>query len=105
MTTGEMIDQVPGLTLDKLTYYVRAGYVRPKKLKRKSLYYSDFSKQDLLLIKRAWQSISGLNMRVRAAFELASKELADAQLRIPFSDEEDPSKSGEQSSRSGTGSP
>jgi len=88
MTTGEVIDQVPGLTLDKLTYYVRAGYVTPKRIKRKTLLFNDFSETDLLLIRHAWHYISEQNMRVRSAFELAHKELSEAQLRIPFKEGE-----------------
>ena len=95
MTTGEIVEQVQGLTLDRLTYYVRAGYVKPRRIKRKTLYYNDFSEEDLLLIQRAWGYISNQNMRVRAAFELAGKELSDTQLRIPFptDDKEDSSRS------------
>ena len=88
MTTGEIVEKVPGLTLDKLTYYVRAGYVVPKRVKRKTLLFNDFSEHDLLLVQHAWHYISRQNMRVRAAFDLANKELADAQLRIPFHEQE-----------------
>lgn len=84
MTAGDIMEQVPGLTLDKLTYYVRAGYLHPSKLKRKSLFYNEFSKEDFLVIKKAWTYISDHKMRVRAAFELATRELGDAQLQIPF---------------------
>ena len=84
MTAGDMIEQVPGLTLDKVTYYVRAGYLCPKKVKRRSLFYNEFSKEDCHLLKRAWKYISEQKMRVRAAFELAAKELKDTQLQIPF---------------------
>ena len=33
MNAGDILQQVDGLTHDKLTYFVRAGYLNPKKLK------------------------------------------------------------------------
>jgi len=54
MTAGEIIQEVAGLTHDKLTYFVRAGYLKPKKFKRGSLNYNNFSDTDLFLVKIAW---------------------------------------------------
>lgn len=46
MNAGEILQQVDGLTHDKLTYLLRAGYIKPKKIKRGSLYYNNFSEGD-----------------------------------------------------------
>lgn len=58
------------------------GYVKPKKVKRGLLYFNDFSEQDLEIVRRAWDYISKSDMRVRAAFERASKECNDRQMRL-----------------------
>lgn len=88
MYAGGVLKQVDGLTYKKLSYFVRAGYVKPKKIKRKSLYYSDFSEEDVELIKRAWELISKHNVSIRAAFKGAREEVEDPQLtlnlRTPF---------------------
>ena len=42
MYAGEVLKRVEGLTYDRLTYFVRAGYVRPRRIKSQSLYYNDF---------------------------------------------------------------
>jgi len=76
MTAGEIIENVEGLSRDRLTYFVRAGYVNPKKIKRGSLYFNEFSERDLSLIGRAWKYIYMHDMRTRAAFERAERELA-----------------------------
>ena len=57
MNAGEVIQEVGGLNHDRLTYFVRAGYVKPKKIKRGSLYYNDFSPRDLEIIKTAWEGM------------------------------------------------
>jgi len=82
MYAGGILKRVKGLTYDKLTYFVRAGYVTPKKIKKESLYYNDFSEEDIQLIKRAWRFISHHNVRTRAAFKRARKEGEDPQLRL-----------------------
>jgi len=82
MTAGDIIEKVDGLTRDKLTYFVRAGYIKPKKVKRGTLYYNQFSQKDLFLVGHAWKYISQNDMRTRAAFERAEREYADPQLRL-----------------------
>ena len=57
MMAGDIIKEVNGLSHDKLTYFVRAGYLKPKKVKRGSLHYNIFSKKDLFLVKHAWEYI------------------------------------------------
>jgi len=82
MYAGGVLKRVDGLTYDKLRYFVRAGYVRPKKIKKRSLYYNDFSEEDLELIKRAWEFISRHDVRTKAAFESVRKKEKDPQLKL-----------------------
>jgi len=82
MNAGEIIEQVDGLTHDRLTYFVRAGYVNPRKIKHGSLNYNEFSRRDLEIIKRAWEYISTYDMRTRSAFERANKDYEDPQLSL-----------------------
>ena len=79
MFAGEILDKVKGLTRDKLAYFVNAGYVKPKKVKRGTLYYNQFSEKDFLIIKCAWKYIKK-HMRVRSAFERAVKEYEQGKL-------------------------
>jgi len=82
MTAGDILERVEGLSRDKLTYFVRADYVKPHKVKKRSLYYNEFSEKDFFLIKRAWEYITKYDMRTRAAFERAEREYADPQLSL-----------------------
>lgn len=82
MYAGEVMKQVDGLTNDRLTYFVRAGYIKPKKIKKKSLYFNDFSEEDVEVIKRAWELISKHDVRTRAAFERVRREAQDPQLTL-----------------------
>lgn len=82
MYAGEVLKRINGLTNDRLTYFVRAGYVRPKRIKRKSLYFNDFSEEDVEVIRRAWELISTHDVRIRAAFERVKKETEDPQLTL-----------------------
>jgi len=82
MYTGEVLKRVDGLTNDRLTYFVRAGYVKAKRIKRKSLYFNDFSEEDVEVIKRAWELIYKYDVRTRAAFERVRKEVEDPQLTL-----------------------
>jgi hypothetical protein len=82
MYAGGVLKRVSGLTYDKLKYFVRAGYVEPKKVKKESLYYSDFSEQDVELIRRAWTLISKHDMRARAAFGRAKGQGRAPQLSL-----------------------
>ena len=71
MTGGEILRHVDGLTRDKITYFVRAGYLHPIKIKRGSLDYNNFNEIDLFLVKRAWEYIKAYDMKTKAAFERA----------------------------------
>ncbi len=83
MNAGEIIEQVEGLTHDKLTYFVRAGYVKPEKIKRGSLNYNEFSRKDLEIIKGAWEYITTYDMKTRSAFERATRDYENPQLSLP----------------------
>jgi len=72
MTAGDVLKLVSGLTRDKLSYFVRAGYVSPKKVKRGSLDQNLFSERDVFLIKRAWEYMSRYETHPKAAFERAA---------------------------------
>jgi len=82
MYAGGVLKRVSGLSHDKLNYFVRAGYVEPKKVKKESLYYNDFSEEDVELIKRAWMLISTHGMRARAAFARAKERGKASQLTL-----------------------
>ncbi len=82
MNAGELLEQVEGLTHDKLTYFVRAGYIKPKKIRRGSLNYNIFSKKDLGLIKIAWGYIRTYGTKTNLAFEKAQEELNNPQMEL-----------------------
>jgi len=82
MNAGKILEQVEGLTQDKLTYFVRAGYLNPKKIKRGTLQYNDFSKKDLELVKVAWDYIKAYGTKTNVAFEKAKNELNNPQMRL-----------------------
>ena len=82
MNTGEILQQVDGLTHDKLTYFVRAGYLKPKKIKRGSLNYNNFSEKDLELVNLAWDYIKAYGTKTSIAFEKAKAELEDPQMKL-----------------------
>lgn len=82
MHAGEIIGQVNGLTHDRLTYFVRAGYVKPRKFKRGTLYYNEFTKRDFEIIKRAWEFIITYDMKTRSAFERAKREQDNTQAKL-----------------------
>ncbi len=82
MNAGDILQQVDGLTHDKLTYFVRAGYLNPKKIKRGSLNYNDFSDKDLFLTRCAWEYIQTYDMRTKAAFKRAEDEFNNPQISL-----------------------
>lgn len=82
MNAGEMLEKVDGLTHDKLTYFVRAGYLKPKKIKRGSLHYNEFSDKDLQLVKVAWDYIKAYGTKTSIAFEKAKAETDDPQMKL-----------------------
>ena len=82
MNAGEILQQVDGLTNDKLTYFVRAGYLQPNKIKRGSLNYNDFSETDLELVRIAWDFIMTYGTKTSIAFQKAKAEVEDPQMRL-----------------------
>ena len=82
MTAHEILKQIKGLTTDKLTYFVRAGYIQPTKIKRSTLLYNEFTEKDLELIRRAWHYIVTYDMKTRSAFLRAEEELKASQLEL-----------------------
>ncbi len=82
MNAGEILDHVDGLTHDKLTYFVRAGYLRPKKIQRGSLNYNDFTERDLQLVLCAWDYIQTYDMKTKSAFKRAEAQLDDPQIKL-----------------------
>jgi hypothetical protein len=82
MYAGGVLKRVDGLTYDRLTYFVRAGYVRPRKIKSQSLYYNDFSEEDVEVIKRAWELISKHRVKIKTAFERAREKGEGIQLTL-----------------------
>jgi hypothetical protein len=82
MYAGGVLKRVEGLSYDRLKYFVRAGYVAPKKVKKESLYYSDFSEQDVALIGHAWILISRHGMRAKEAFARAKEQGKASQLSL-----------------------
>ena len=82
MYAGGVLKRVDGLTYDKLIYFVRAGYVNPRKIKSQSLYYNDFSEKDVELIKRAWELIFKHKVKIKTAFERAREKGEGIQLTL-----------------------
>jgi hypothetical protein len=82
MYAGEVLKRVEGLTYDRLTYFVRAGYIRPRRIKSQSLYYNDFSPEDVELIKHAWELISKHHLRTKTAFQRAQEKGKGLQLNL-----------------------
>jgi hypothetical protein len=87
MYAGGVLKRVRGLTYDKLTYFVRSGYVAPRKAKKGSLYYNDFSEEDVELIGRAWTLMSSHDMRAGAAFARAKEHGKASQLSLDLNNE------------------
>jgi len=95
MTAGEILSKVPGLTREKLSYYVRVGFVKPKKIRRGELDYNEFSEEDLWTISRAFELIRLYQTRPKAAFERSQKEYQ--QMRLHFEKVEGAAKKSEPS--------
>lgn len=79
MNAGQVLKAIPGLTREKLDYYVRQDYLHPQKIKHGSIKQKDFSEKDLHLLSIAWRYISN-GMFPRLAFEKAEKENKQSQL-------------------------
>lgn len=73
---------VPGLSREQLSYYVKAGYVKPKTMRRGKYDYNDYSENDLLVIQTAFHYISEFDTQPKAAFERARNKLKQPQLEL-----------------------
>lgn len=82
LTPQAILDTVSGLTRDKLSYYVRMRYVRPKKVKRGKFDYVEFTKKELLVIEKAFFYISKYDTQPRTAFKNAWKEIRQPSLNF-----------------------
>jgi hypothetical protein len=82
-TPGEVIAQVgKGLTRDKLSYFVREGYLEPEKVQRGGQIYKLFHEADVWILDRAMTYIEKYQTRPRAAFEKARKEYEQSELDL-----------------------
>ena len=78
---GDILEQVDGLTHGKLTYFVRAGYINPKKIMRGTFFYNDFSQRHLELTRQAWNYIKACDLRMRDC-ERTGTDLVDPQMKL-----------------------
>ncbi|OGC07525.1 hypothetical protein A2V82_08985 [candidate division KSB1 bacterium RBG_16_48_16] len=75
MTPKDVIEKAPGLTRDQLSYFVKMGYVKPKKYTRGKNEYTEYSENDLLVIEKALYYIQTFDTKPKSAFEKAFVEL------------------------------
>jgi DNA-binding transcriptional MerR regulator len=80
---GEVLERVgKGLSRDKLSYFVREGYLQPEKIKRGNQIYKFFHERDVLILDRAMTYMDKYQTRPRAAFEKARKEFEQSELDL-----------------------
>jgi hypothetical protein len=80
---GEVITRIgKGLTRDKLSYFVREGYLQPEKIKRGNQIYKFFHERDILILDRAMTYMEKYQTKPRAAFEKARKEFEQTELDL-----------------------
>ena len=78
---GEVITRVgKGLTRDKLSYFVREGYLQPEKIKRGNQIYKFFDEREVRVLDRAMSYMEKYQTRPRAAFEKARTEVDQQEL-------------------------
>lgn len=82
MTPKDIIDKTPGLIREQLSYYVKMGYVAPRKHTRGKNEYSEFAQKDLLVIQKAFYYIERFGTKPKTAFEKAREELRQPELRF-----------------------
>ncbi|MFQ5641454.1 MAG: hypothetical protein ACE5IR_26050 [bacterium] len=82
-TPGEVIEKVgKGLNRDNLAYFVREGYIAPKKAKRGNQVYKQYTEANLWIIDRAMTYMDRFKTRPRAAFEMAKKDYGKGELGL-----------------------
>lgn len=82
MTPKDIIDKIPNLTRDQLAYYVRMGYVNPRKYTRGKNEYNEFSEKDLLVIEKAFHYIKEFGTTPKIAFGKAREDLKHPEFRF-----------------------
>jgi len=81
LSPGEVIERIgKGLTRDKLSYFVREGYLQPEKIQRGNQIYKFFREQEVVMLDRAMAYMEKYQTRPRAAFEKARKEVEQKEL-------------------------
>jgi hypothetical protein len=82
-TPGEVITRVgKGLNRDKLSYFVREGYLQPQTEQRGKQTYKFYREADIWILDRAMTYIEKYQTRPRAAFEKARKEYEQVELEL-----------------------
>jgi uncharacterized protein YjaZ len=82
-TPGEVIKKVSkGLNRDNLAYFVREGYIEPKKNRRGNQVYKQYTEANLWIIDRAMTYMEKFQTRPRAAFEMAKKDYSKGELGL-----------------------
>lgn len=80
---GEVLARIgKGLTRDKLSYFVREGYLQPEKIQRGNQIYKFFHERDVWILDRAMTYIEKYQTRPRAAFDKARKEFEQKELDL-----------------------
>ncbi len=81
LSPGEVLARVgKGLTRDKLSYFVREGYLQPEKTQRGNQIYKFFHERDVWVLDRAMAYMEKYQTRPRAAFEKARKDFEQKEL-------------------------
>ena len=81
MRTGEVLQQVDGLTKDLLYYFEEKGYIEPRKIQFVRVDRNEYSDDDLKKIKLIWHYYSQ-GFRPRVAYEKAMEDYNNAQLTL-----------------------
>lgn len=75
MSPGEVLREVPGLTRDKLNYWVLKRYIDVVVDQRGNRKYNFFRQKDLLIIQKAYDYIIIKKMKDSEAFRKIYEEL------------------------------
>ena len=75
MTPKDIIEKISGLAREQLTYYVKMGYVNPRKYTQGKNEYCEFFQKNLLVIERAFYYIETYGTKPKTAFEKAREDL------------------------------
>jgi len=73
MEIGEILKNIPGLTKEFLYYLESKNYIQPRHIRKQRLSRRDYSDNDLLLIRRAFE-LYAKGYNPRTAVEIAKKE-------------------------------